>query len=334
MKTLYLVTGASGHLGNTLCRMLLAQKKQVRILLMEQDRTPLPFLHEVEVFYGDICDRESLQAFFEKPDEETELCVIHCAGIVSIASRFEKIVYTVNVSGCQNIVDLCEEKRVKKLVYVSSVHAAPESPEGTITTETKHFDPDLVRGLYAKTKAQATAYVLRAAERGLNATVVQPSGLVGPFDFGSGNMTQLLIDYYRGRLTAGVEGGYDFVDVRDVAAGILAACEKGERGECYFLTGRYITVRELLNLYHEVTGKRRVRTILPMWFAKGTAYLAEAYYKMLKQPPLYTPYSLYTLSIGARFSNQKARQKLGFRLRSMLTTARDSVRWLKAQGRI
>ena len=223
---------------------------------------------------------------------------------------------------------------MSKLVYVSSVHAIPEKPQGMVMTEITGFDPDKVIGYYAKTKAEATSYILEAAKQGLDACVVHPSGIVGPYDYGRSHLTTLVVDYYKGRLTAGIDGGYDFVDVRDVAKGIIAACEKGRQGECYILSNKYFTVSEILTMLHEITGRKKIKSIMPFWFIKATAPLAELYYKIRQQPPLFTPYSIYTLNSNGLFSHRKATSELGYTTRDMKETLSDTVNWLKEIGRI
>ena len=131
-----------------------------------------------------------------------------------------------------------------------------------------------------------------------------------------------------------MKGGYDFVDVRDVADGILKAIEKGRVGECYILSNRYFEIKEIINLLHEVTNHKPIKTILPNWFAKLTAPIAELYYKILKQPPLYTSYSIYTLSTNSHFSHEKATKELDYNPRDMKETLKDTVDWLKKIGRI
>ncbi len=329
MKTIYLVTGAAGHLGSTIVRQLLALGKRVRALVLPTERN-IQDLEGTELFRGDICQKDTLVPFF-KPEPETERKVIHCAGIVSIASKFQKKVYEVNVNGTGNILDACIRTEVSKLVYVSSVHAIPELPKNQTITEIRHFSPDKVVGMYAKTKAEATQLVLDAAEQGLNASVVHPSGICGPFDRGRGHITQLFKDYYNGSLTAGVRGGYDFCDVRDVAEGILSCAEHGKPGECYILSGKYYTIPQMLEYFQKVTKKKPIRTFLPMWFAKLTAPLSEIYYKIRKAPPLYTPYSLYTLTSNALFSNEKAKKELSYHVRPMQETIADMMQWMKKE---
>ncbi|MEG1175595.1 MAG: NAD-dependent epimerase/dehydratase family protein, partial [Ruthenibacterium sp.] len=294
MSVEYLITGAAGHLGSTILQQLVQEKQTVRALVLPGDACAARLPKEVTLFYGNVTDPASLAEFFGDEKDGVQRVVIHAAGIVTISSKYDARVHAVNVCGTQNIVEQCELHHVKKLVYVSSVHAIPERPRGETCVETNDFDPDKVVGLYAKTKAEATACVLAAAARGLDASVVHPSGICGPNDMaGTGHVVQLLLDYCNGSLMAGLKGGgYDFVDVRDVADGVLRCCEKGARGACYILSNRFFTIQDLLELFHTVTGLRRVRTYLPLWFAKLTAPVAELYYKLLHQPPLYTVYSM------------------------------------------
>ncbi len=329
MKELYLVTGATGNLGRVVVGKLLEKGKQVRCLVLPGEESQCP--SGVTLFTGDVRDRESLRpAFLVGPEEA--LTVIHCAGVISIASHNSKQLWEVNVGGTRNITDLCVEYGVTKLVYVSSVHALPEHPAGEDISESREFSAERVVGEYAKSKAEATAYVLRAAQKGLNASVVHPSGIIGPYDAGHGNFTAMMIAYCNGTLPAGVRGGYDFVDVRDVADGILACCEKGKRGECYILSGRYLSVEDVFNYLHRAAGGQRIRLYLPRWVARAVAPLYEKYCLWKKKPLYFTPYSIYTLGTNASFSHEKATRELGYLPRRMQETFTDTVRWLRENG--
>lgn len=308
MEKIYLVTGANGHLGSTIINLLLKEKKNIRAFVLENDVLHLD--KKVEIIRGNITDKKSIYPLF-KDLENKEVIVIHCAGIVTIASKFDQKVYDVNVVGTKNIADVALEYKVKKFIHVSSVHAIVEE-KNKIIKEVDKFYPDKVEGLYAKTKAEASNYILDMSKKGLNAIVVHPSGIIGPGNYGKGHLSQLIIDYLNNRLTAIVKGGYDFVDVRDVADGILKAIEKGRVGECYILSNRYFEIKEIINLLHEVTNHKPIKTILPNWFAKLTAPIAELYYKILKQPPLYTSYSIYTLSTNSHFSHEKATKEIDY----------------------
>lgn len=170
--------------------------------------------------------------------------------------------------------------------------------------------------------------------QGLNATLIFPTGLCGPFDDAIGYMSQLLIDCAKNRLPAGIEGGFDFVDVRDVAKGVVSACEKGAGGEGYILGNRYVPVREILQLVHEQTGARLIKHMFPLWTAYLLVPLFGIYYKMKKQPPLFTRYSLHTLKSNSDFSSKKAGRELGYTVRPFQETVSDALKWLKAEGKI
>lgn len=333
MKQLYIVTGANGHLGNTIVKQLVARGERVRCLVLPQDNLNSLQGVDCQIVYGDVTAKNSLEPLF-RADPDTQINVIHCAAVISIASGYDKRVYEVNVNGVKNIADMALEKGVRKFVHVSSVHAIPEGKKGSVIKEINRFDKDAVKGLYAKTKAEASQYILEKAAQGLNACIVHPSGILGPNDYGHGHLTQMVIDYLDGRLTACVKGGYDFVDVRDVAQGIIDAVENGEKGQCYLLTGHYMAVRDMLNIVSDISGKKKIKVMLPMWLAKLTAPLAELWYKMRRQPPLFTRYSLYTLGVNSNFDNSKARLRLGFNPRPLKDTLKDTVAWLKDHNRL
>jgi len=334
MDRLYLVTGAAGHLGNTVVRELAARGSPVRALVLPTDRAEALMDLPVTLYQGDVTVPETLKAFFDVPEPGNTI-VIHCAGIVSITSAVSPVLYRVNVEGTRNVCDICASKGIGRLVYVSSVHAIPEAANGQTITETKDFSPGRVVGAYAKTKAEATGYVLLAVrEKGLRAVVVHPSGIIGPGDYGTAHMTQMITDYMNRNLTAIIRGGYDFVDVRDVAEGILSAAASGRDGECYILSNRYYAIHEITDELHEITGNRRIRTVMPVWFVRWTAPLSEIYYRIRRRPPLYTRYSIYTLFSNSRFSHEKADRELSYRTRSLRESLSDTVEWMEAHGRI
>lgn len=348
MKKIYIITGAGGFLGNNIVREINQTQPdaEVRALVSSLDRAGALKDLNCKIYAGDVTKPETLADIFTIPPDTSpkapgsagirspEVYVIHCAAIVYIKSKPNPAVYQVNVLGTRNIVEKTLEVDAK-LIYVNSVHALPELPHGSVITEITNFDPAKVEGEYAKSKAEAARYVLEAVQsRGLDACIVHPSGIIGPYDSKTSHLTQLIIDAATGRLKAGVKGGYDFVDVRDVAQGILAACAKGRAGECFILSGHYVSVPELFQFIAEATGRKPITTFLPLWLAKLTAPLSELYYQAKKQPPLYTKYSLYTLESNANFSHAKADRELGYHSRPIKDTIDDTVRWLESVGKI
>ena len=333
MERMYIITGAYGHLGFTVMKMLTEAGEKVRGLVLPTDGISGSEEIRAEIYKGNVCDTDTLIPLFSF-DKAYEIIVIHTAGIVSIASKFDRLIYEVNVKGTKNIIEMCKKFNVRRLIHVSSVHAIPEKPDNEIITEVDSFNPDEVVGLYAKTKSEATQLILDGKNDGLDAVVVHPSGILGPNDYGKGHLTQLVIDYCRGALTASIKGGYNFVDVRDVAQGIISAADSARAGECYILSNRFYNLYEIFEMLHNIYKRPRIKTILPMWLAKLTAPLAELYYKILKKPPLYTNYSLYTLSSNSNFSHEKADRELSYTTRDMNESLKDTVVFLAKTGRI
>ena len=325
----YLVTGATGFLGRAVAEELVRRKAQVHALVLHDDPYTDLLPKEVRTVIGDVCDKSSLSDFFADADSRT--CVIHCAGIVSVASRPGPRLYQVNVGGTWKVLRQCMEHDVGKMVYVSSVHAIPEKSKDCIITEDCEFSPGLVDGDYAKSKAAATELVFDAAERGLNASIVFPSGIIGPGDLQGGSFTSMAKSFLSGKLPFAVRGGYDFVDVRDVARGILACSESGEPGKGYILSGCYVTIRRMLQLVGKAA-KLKYRSIcLPL----GLARLAAPYYERRslreRKPLFFTPYSVSVLASNGQFSHAAASERFAYQPRPIEETLGDMTAWLLNQ---
>jgi dihydroflavonol-4-reductase len=224
-------------------------------------------------------------------------------------------------------MSLARDTGVDRIVYVSSVHAIPERPANEIITEVSSFSPNLVHGQYAKSKAAAAQIVMDYAKAGLNVSIVHPSGIIGPGDTRSRNhMIRTIQAISDGKISVGLQGGYDFVDSRDVADGIIGCEEKGRPGECYILNGHYIGVLELVNSIRKIRGKKTTRIEAPHALAKLIAPVAEYFSRTFsKDAPLLTPYSVYTLHTNGRFSHEKATREFDYHPRPMEESIRDSL---------
>jgi len=325
----YLVTGAAGFLGRTIAAELLARGAEVYALILKDDPLAAFLPDGVAAVIGDVCDEASLAAFFQNAKESS--CVIHCAGVVSVASNPGERHHRVHVDGTRNILKLCSLHRVSKLVYVSSVHAIPEQPKGTVMAEPQVLSPELVLGEYAKSKAMATRLVMEAAAGGLNASVVFPSGMIGPGDHARGSITYMLSSFLSGKLPLAVDGGYDFVDVRDAAKGVVACAERGLPGQGYILSGHYAAIRDILKIANEVSNGRRPVHCLPLCLAGLIAPFYERYSLRRGNPLYFTPYSVSVLAANGQFSCQAAAERLGYAPRPLRATLRDTVLWLQGQ---
>lgn len=332
MQTKYLLTGATGHVGSHVMHQLLDRGADIRALVLPGDPGRVRVPSEVEVCEGDVLDVASLERFFDVP-ADTSIVVIHMAAIITIKWGYDQKVHDVNVEGTRNVVSQCIRSNVKKLLHVSSVHAIPEFPEGQIIKEVDAFDKKDIVGFYGKTKAQASQIVLDAVEQtGLNATILHPAGVVGPGDYRRGFFTTLIVEAAKGKLPAGVKGAYNFVDVRDVAQGIISAIDKGRRGECYILANRRIDLDELFYDIAVESGAKEVTGRVPMWLARLAVPFLSLTAAIRKQKPLFTLYSLYTIGSNCQFSIDKAVQELDYSVRPFSASVHDTISWMRDEG--
>ena len=323
MKKLWLVTGATGHVGTILVSVLQQRGEHVRVLVLPDN---IAEHSDVGICEGDIRNRESLIPFFDRGDYDY-VSLVHCAALITIASKHNPEVWNINVHGTNNVMSLARDTGVDRIVYVSSVHAIPERPADETITEVSSFSPDLVHGQYAKSKAAAAQIVMDYAKAGLNVSVVHPSGIIGPGDTLSRNhMIRTIHAIAEGKISVGLQGGYDFVDSRDVADGIIGCEEKGHPGECYILNGHYISVLELVNSIRRIQGKKAAGFEAPHAAAKMIAPAVEWVSRVFsKEPPLLTPYSVYTLHTNGRFSHEKATREFDYHPRPIEESIRDSL---------
>lgn len=334
-NTMYLVTGAAGFLGGTICRQLVDRGERVKALVLPGDKAMKYIPKEVEIVEGDLCDMESLRRFFTVP-EGTEIVVLHIASIVTVNPEFNQKVMDVNVGGTENIIRLClERKESTKLVYCSSTGAIPELPKGQKIGEVKHFEENKVVGCYSQSKALATQAVLDAVrDKGLHACVVHPSGILGPEDFAVGETTGVVLQIINGEMPMGIDGSFNLCDVRDLAQGTILAADKGKDGNCYILGNEEVSFRQFSKLLMEESGCKPIRFFLPIGVANVLAKMLEKQAKKKGTRPLMTTFSIYNLARNNAFDSSKAQRELGYRPRSYEETIHDEVEWLKKTGKI
>lgn len=340
MKT-FIITGANGFVGNNLIRQINATcgpDAEVRAIVRSRAHAASLTGLDCRIFEGDVTKPDSLSPAFDVPAAQAQdVKVIHCAGIIDISPKPNPHLLSVNVVGTENVIAatsrLAERTGVPPtFIYVSSVHAIPEKPHGQTMAEPDRVSPDAVVGQYAMSKAAATQIVMDAfAEGAVRGCIVFPSGIIGPFDFSPESMKRLVAEVAHGKLPACVQGGYDFVDVRDVANGILAASERGRNGEGYILSNRVVPIKEICDDVCDFVGRPHLKIVLPVSVARAFAPASELYYQLRHRVPLFTSYALHTLQANATFSHEKATRDLGYATRSLQETVFDMVAWMETQ---
>jgi dihydroflavonol-4-reductase len=319
------VTGASGHVGGNLVRALLAQGRKVRVLA-RRDRRALAGL-DVEFVEGDLFDEASLARLVDGAET-----VFHLAARISIVGPEGGLVERTNVLGPRNVAAACLDAGVKRLVHTSSIHAFSTHPNSEVVDENRAFALGRGHMDYDRSKARGTLEILAAVERGLDAVIVHPTGIVGPNDFKVSRMGEVILDLYHKRLPALIDGGYNWVDVRDVVAGLLAAEQKGRRGERYLLTGRWAHVVELAALVTKSTGRPTPRLATPRWLALPASYGSLLWGRVTHTTPKFTPKAVRSVSMHRFISHMKATEELGYAPRPLEETVRDTLAWFAEAG--
>jgi len=320
------VTGASGHIGNVVCRALLANGYQVRAQY-RSDRRALEGLG-LEAVQGDVTDMGDLDGLLSG-------CrfVINCAGAISISGGKGGAVHRTNVVGAQNVLDASVKARVSRIVHISSVHAVHDLPHHAPYDEARPYKgpKDFA---YDRSKAEGEQLMLRGAKRHpMEMVVVRPSAVVGPFDFKPSEMGSAILRMYNRPLPLVPSGGYNLVDVRDVAEGIVKAMEQGRSGEVYLLSGRYYTVRDLVREVRALRMHDTRPVVAPFWFLSGAVPLAWAYGKATGKPNPLTYEALIALREGhPNMDHSKARIELDHAPRALRESLNDFIEWIESQN--
>jgi dihydroflavonol-4-reductase len=321
------VTGATGHIGANLVRALIASGRRVRCVV-RRDCAALAGL-DVECVPGDVLDQATLREGFRGATT-----VFHLAALISIDGDRRGLVAATNVGGARNAAEAALACGVRRMVHCSSIHAFVQTGPSATVVESTPRALDAHRAAYDRSKAAGEQAVREIVARGLDAVIVHPTAVIGPHDYKPSRMGRLLLDLHARRLPALIPGGFDWVDVRDVAAGLLFAAERGHRGESYLLSGRYAPLAELAHMAAEITGVPAPRWCTPSWLARAAAPFSTALGRVRGREPLFTSQSLDTLATGTRVDCAKARRDLGFSARDLRATIHDAYAWFAETGRI
>ncbi|MCH8924426.1 MAG: NAD-dependent epimerase/dehydratase family protein [Planctomycetes bacterium] len=243
-----LVTGATGLVGNNVVRLLLERGQSVRVLVRESsDRRPLEGL-DVEIVWGDVRDAEAVVLAVQGVRS-----VVHAAAMVHIGWQGGELQRQINVLGARVVARTARDAGAR-MIHVSSVDALGQGTKEMPADEETPFQAP-VPCPYPVTKHQAEQVVLEEVEKGLDAVIVNPVFMLGPWDW-KPSSGRLLLAVARGRMLICPPGGGDFCDVRDVAAGIITAIEKGRVGVGYILGGEPLCYYDAWHLFAEVCGSR------------------------------------------------------------------------------
>ena len=319
-----LVTGGGGRLGNVLVRRLVENGQKVRVL--EPGTLPESLSGiDIEFMSGSVLDTGDVDRATDGVD-----VVYHLAAKIDLSPKKDPMMYAINVEGTRKVVEACLSRGLR-LVHTSSHHAVEREPLDEPLTEDKPLALN-EKCEYHRSKAVGETIVLEACERGLDAVIVNPGSMIGPHDYEPSMIGAALIDMYFGRIPVLLDLLSDYVDVRDVADGMIAAAEKGLRGERYFLTGDVIPIMEMVSLYGELTGAKVPKRALPLWVGWVLLPFALAGSAVTKKEPFITADMLRASVSNEVVSHDKAHRELGYTIRTLRESLTDAVAWYRERG--
>jgi dihydroflavonol-4-reductase len=322
-----LVTGATGFLGGWLVRRLLEEGHDVRII-----KRPKSSLEELEglkldIQPGDVTDLASLTQACRGVDT-----VFHLAGLIAYTRSQRAAMEKVNVEGTANVLKACSENGVRKLIHLSSVVAIGASFDGKKPLdEESPFNIHHLDLGYFETKYQAEQLVKAAVNDGkVDAVMINPSTIYGPADAKKGSRgVQLKVA--KGKFPFYPSGGVSVVAVEDVIDAIIAAWDKGRKGERYIVSGENLLIKDVFDLIAREAGVKPPSIALPRpaIFAIGKA--GDFLESIGKKGPLNTE-NAWTSVLYHWFDSTKAQKEFGLKLKPAEYAIGQSVKWIKDHG--
>jgi dihydroflavonol-4-reductase len=313
------VTGATGHIGNNLIAALLAQGHEVTATALRRESA----LDDLDLRFAaaDLRDPAAVRRAVRGAER-----VYHCGALISLFEADAARMHAVNVGGVQHVLAACEAEGVARLVHFSSIHAFAARAEAIDERAPLSHAPHLPA--YHRGKALATELVRAAAPR-LDVVLVHPTSVIGPRDFLRGIVGRQLWLSARGLMKVAIHGGFDFVDVRDVVAGAIAAADRGRRGQSYLLTGHWRSLRELFGAAAALGGHGPPWFDLPVPPLRPVAALLDALAWVTPLRAGLSRASLHTIRNYRHISRALAEAELGYAPRPFEDTIADTIAWYR-----
>jgi dihydroflavonol-4-reductase len=322
------ITGASGLLGANLAAELLHAGHGVRATRRASTKAAHLDGLAIEWVEGDLADAAKLADAFRGVD-----VVFHCAAQVGVTRRATPAMVSANVEGTRVVLDAVKRAGVKRLVHCSTVAAVALSSDGAPCTEDTPYNID-ARGMadgYGTTKREAERIVLEAVAQGLDAVIANPCYMFGPYD-AKPSSGKLIVDVVRGKIPGLTPGKNNFVDVRDVARGMVRVAEKGRTGERYILGGENLTYADIITRIARIAGSKPPTWNIPRAVSAPAGWFGDLF-ETLGGEPLITSVTLgFGYCPDFIFSSEKAKRELGYTTSPLDDAIRDAIGWFRAQG--
>ena len=330
------ITGATGFIGTSLTRQLLAEGWHVRGMSRSKPKLPPGYEGDIadiwespnfEYVQGDVNDVDSLTKGMTGCKY-----VLSLAGYAKNYARDPQVFYKVNLDGMKNVLNVAGKLNVEKIVWISTIVSFGPTPKGKTCDETLNRITDKYLTEYEASKSLAEKEALQFAKKGLPLVIVNPTRVYGPGQLSEGNaMAALIRDYRKGLspflLNYGVNyGNYGYVD--DVAKGVYLALQHGRCGERYILGGDNASLLELYRLIDKIDGKKHFKLPLYKFFPLLVSGVLELWAKLTGVYPRITPGWVRTFLVDWKYSCDKAKKELGYDPIPLEQGLRQTIEWL------
>jgi len=324
-----LITGGSGHVGANLVRELTAQDYKVRCIDFDGDHRAFEG-YDVELITGSVTDIDTLDKAFEGVD-----VVFHTAAIISLERKNKSLIRSVNVEGTKNVCKMSLKHSIRKLIHFSSVDAFIREPLEDPLLEDRSLVADQNAVPYDLSKADAQRIVLEYCDKGLDASIIHPSGIFGPNDFKPSLFGQEFIKIANSKRPFSINVGYDYVDVRDLSKTAVNCISKGVSGQNYIVGGNYMDFVYMADVMSQELGRKLIRGTLPF----ASIYLSLPMYYLLSlitnTPRAITLDSIHTIKVqNKNIPSQLSKDQLGHSPRSIEETITDTLKFFNDVGAI
>ena len=322
------MTGASGFVGRVVAPLLVGRGCRVRALVRSAGPAGMA---GVEMVTGDLLRKESLAELVRGAD-----VVIHLAAAITVGDRFDSEAFRVNSEGTRLLLEAALAAGVRRFIQVSSVIVFEQAPYDRVLNEDRPLALESAYD-YERSKLAAHTMALSFNAPGFEVIVLAPTAVIGPYDWRPSRIGEMVMNLYRGRIPAIFDAGIDFVDVRDVAAALVASLDHGRPGQVYLLSGGWRSLAELRDAvaFAAVKGRRVLPLTLPLWLVRGAVPLVRVFSAVTGALRYFNRAAIDKLVYSNRHVDaSRARAELGFASRPFAETIRDTVEWFRQEGYI
>jgi len=305
MKDKILVTGGNGFVGANLVRKLYQQKKQITIYSLKEPLHPFLKGLKINIKEGDIRNYETLLKIVKG-----HKYVYHLAALTHNDKERRKEVFSVNVDGTENVMNACLTSNVKKVVHVSTCGVLGFSKNKNVLLNESN-NPDFADNQYSQSKKISEDIVLKYVSKGLNATIVNPSFVIGSGEIDPSRYA-LAQSISKGRIKFAFPGGGGTVGIEDLVNGIILAMKKGKAGERYILNNENILLIDRFNLMAQILNKPKIKFVIPRSTYFPMYILGAIIQKLVKNTPISTEIVRWYFNYR-NFDNTKAQRELGWK---------------------